>query len=236
MAREVLAAQAMTRPTIAALLALIAAAAPRAAHAQDLELQASIGLTDCTDDYCDDGTVVFEETGPGIGLLLSGFLRVHPMFSVGLGVHGSFVAIDEQPGVDATLTFLNLEAAARVHAPLRDIPLDPYAGLGFGWSWASTSYESDLDDGSATLDGPTLAVHLGLDYLATPQLGVGALFQYYLPFWGDYCYDSEQFGDDCEDPEDAFDDDDLPNAWYFGASVTFRPGAGGPQASPPGAP
>jgi len=220
----------MTRPTF--LLALLAGITPGAAFAQDFELQAAIGLTDCTDEYCEDGTLVFEETAPGIGGLLAGLLRVHPMFSVGLGVHGSFIALDEQEGVDATATFLNVGVDGRVHVPVRDVPIDPYAGLGFGWSWASTGYESDLDDGDATLDGPTLAVTLGLEWLATPELGVGALFRYYVPFWADYCYDSDAFGDDCEDADDAFDDDDLPNAWFLGLSATFRP-AGASSASEP---
>jgi hypothetical protein len=227
LARPVLDAGRMIRPSL--IVIALTLAVPSAATAQQLELQLAVGLTDCTDDYCDDGTLVFEETHPGIGLFGAGWLRLHPFVSVGLGVHGSFIAVDEQDGVDATTTFLNVEGALRMHVPL-DVPVDPYAGLGFGWSWASTSYESDLDDGSATLDGPTMGIHLGVDYLVTPELGVGALFKYYVPFWSDYCYDSEAFGDDCEDPEDAFDDDDLPNAWFFGANLTFRPGARPPRA------
>lgn len=223
MAHLVHAVAPMTRALFPTLIALLILVAPGASHAQSFELQGSVGLTDCTDEYCEDGTLVFEETSPGIGLLATGWARVHPFLGIGGGVHGTFIALDEQDGVDATLTFLNFDAGLRAHVPL-DIPLDPFAGLTFGWSFASTGYESDLDHGDATLSGPTVAIHLGAEYAISDDVAVGGLFKYYIPFWNDYCYDSDQLGDDCEEPDDVFDDDDLPNVWYFGATISWRSG------------
>jgi hypothetical protein len=203
------------------LLFVVATATSSPAWAQSLELSASLGLTDCTDEYCEDGTLVFEETSPGVGVLASGWVRVHRLVSLGLGLHGSFIAVDDQPGVDTTLTFLNLDGGARVHVPV-DAPIDPFAGLTFGWSWVSADYDGDLDRGTGTLSGPTAAIHLGAEWIASPELSIGALFKYYLPFWSDYCYDSRELGDDCDDPEDSWNEDDLPDVWYFGASMTWH--------------
>ena len=194
------------------------------ARAQEISLELAVGLTDCTDEYCEDGTIVFDETSPGLGVLGAAWVRVHPLLQLGLSGHVSYVATDEPRGVDTTLRYASLDGGVRVQPPL-ELPVNLFGGLTFGWSFFDTFFESDLDDGSGSLSGPNVALHLGGDWPLGSSFALGALFKYAFPFWSDYCYESDALGDDCMDPEDAFDDEDLPNVWFLGLLARWTPGA-----------
>ncbi|MBI2894065.1 MAG: hypothetical protein HYY06_10980 [Deltaproteobacteria bacterium] len=220
-------------PAVLALLFPVAAAAQEGVEPErrGLSVQGLLGLSDCLGEYCDDGTYAFEETRVGVGIAGSAWYRPIALVGLGGGLHYNIIGTDDESGVDSSGDYFNLEVGGRVY-PLERGPADLFAGLGLGYTFMGTSWDTDSDvsEGSFTFRGITLSMAAGGEYYFAPQMSAGLLFKLYFPFWSSGCLEEDGMFDydDCDDIEDfedvilGFDADDLPSIWFLGGTFSYH--------------
>ncbi|MCI0635209.1 MAG: porin family protein, partial [Actinobacteria bacterium] len=207
--------------------------------------QAQLGLGWCTDDSCDSENSFDSElqTGLSLGAFL-GYRFPWPHITAGGAFMYSFHPVDEEPRIfdDSRAYSWGMDFGVRAHPLVRGL-VDPWAGLGFAYAFAGTSWENTLisdPDESTSLHGPGVAISLGVDFWVAENFAVGAAFKYVIVFWTELCVDTQDEetrwgGDTCADPEVweeerdlggiffDFDENDLPDLGQLVVTGTFAP-------------
>lgn len=208
-------------------------AAPTEPVRKGLQVQLSLGLSDCLGKLCGDppSDGNYEGTSIGIGGELSGWFRPIEYVSLGLTLHYNLIAVDDVPFIDNSWSYFIVDAGARVH-PLKSGPIDVFIGPTFGYTWFNTSAEGDGGFSDQDITGFTLGGELGGEFYIMPQISVGALFRFLYPFWSESCYDYDIAGfgadsgcddiDDLDDLDPTFAASDLPTMFYIGASASYH--------------
>ncbi len=199
-------------------------------------LRAAVGIANCLGDFCDDDEI---RTKIGPGALFELGYRPIEQISFGVGVQASTLKIDvdTDPGVnvDARAIMVSPLGFFFVH-PVKNSRLDPYAGVGVGWSMIRESFESesetdtpdfegapsDSDTTTYTLKRGTARLTAGLDVYVSERVALGPRFDIFLGFGGEVCVD-DGMDEECDDVDDAFDNDEeeeLPRNWMFGLNLS----------------
>ena len=95
-------------------------------------------------------------------------------------------------------------------------PIEPFAELGLGWVWLSTSADAGAVSVSSTAKGINLAAGLGAVYHLLDYLGIGAHARINLPAFTSLCIDSGS-GETCGTPSSNMKD------ISYGLTVVFNP-------------
>ena len=213
---------------ISSALLLLAVAAQAEPVRRGVQVQGSLGLSDCTGGACSNGDELrFYNTRIALGLEASGWYRPVPLFSVGGGLHYNILGLRDRDRVTSDGDYWSFEIGGRVH-PLQHGPLDAWGGLGVGYMAYSIS--SDFTDMNIQEDESTnavfFAVSVGAEWYLAPRMSVGGLFQIAFPSWMTQCLDTE-LGHDCDDVSDQPDSvqRDYPTTvWFMGGTFSYHLG------------
>lgn len=207
-------------------------AVPLDAGAQETGLQrrlffvtGTLGIGDCSGTLCGSSEA---DTGPSLGVGGGFFVRPIPYFAAGAELHYNLMtADDEDPNRrdEVARTYL---ANLVVRGILPIGIAEPWAGLGFGYSWFGYAWEKEKKDEDLTVDGIDVALALGVDFRVAQRWAVGATMRFAFPSWGERCtrkIEPAEVKTECRDvdslePEDR---DELPDdVWYVGVTGRFE--------------
>ncbi len=232
----------MVRTALVGLVLLVPAAASAQRRHDGFVGQLHLGLGGCTNDACDEENWTDAEFGAGASFgAFVGYRFPWPWVSVGANLQYSIHSVDDEEDFadDLEAHSFAFDFGVRAH-PLVEGPIDPWAGLGFGYAWAGSSWQDDRQpdpDESESASGPGVSLSLGADWWVHESFAVGLAFRYVVVFWSEVCLETDLMEeiyqeDVCEDPDEweersnvffQFDEDDLPNLWQFLLTGTFAP-------------
>jgi hypothetical protein len=165
-------------------------------HSGEWLLTTSVGLHDCTGDYCGSGRL---DTSPFLGQSVELYLRLNDYVALGVG----FAALEMLPDEDeVTANFFAGLAGVQGFLPLTE-RLDLWGGVAAGYGGTLIDI-APRDGGSgfrhaATFHGPVVAFAGGLDFVTWSWLTLGPSFTYYLTLWDELCVTGYGLDESCVD-------------------------------------
>jgi hypothetical protein len=202
-------------------------------------LRFGLGIAGCLRDFCRDEDFAGHKVKIGLGTHLEIGYRPIEYISFGGMLNFMYLPIEVEgapgdPEWDARGFILAPGAFAYVH-PVPFSRVDPYAGLGMGFLWTRAHYEVSAGGASVeqdfTFNRGFAKIAAGLDIFLVEHFALGPRFDVFLPFGGEFCYETSYsaYGynysyDDCDDIDDVFDNDDeeeLPIPWSFTVNASL---------------
>lgn len=182
----------------------------------------SMGLNNCTDDYCDD----FWDTNTSIGAFVGFYYQIITNAAVYVDIHTGHLGVDMDGRNDDAGLMFHVSGGGEFHVPIVGWA-SAFTGFGIGFAYlgAWTEWDRVGDDDEEehfALFGFNFDLKFGglfYPFSRVPHLGFGPILRFSIPKWIRHCYDNfrEAGGrDDCSEPEEFRDDDDLPRMVYFG--------------------
>jgi len=226
----------MNRPWLGLLFLVIAASAAAPAAAQNAAPNAAqqrlffgtlaLGIGDCNDVLCGPAEA---NTGPFFGVGAGIYIRPLPWLAAGFDLHLNAILADDidRDRADEGASYALANIAVRGIVPL-NAPVEPWAGLGFGYANFSYDWHKPKDDKSEDLSvtGSNLALAFGADVSVADRFWIGGALRFAFPFWTERCKEKIEPGKtdlECRDVDtlDVEDQEELPTMLWF-AGVTGR--------------
>jgi hypothetical protein len=167
---------------------------------QGVLVSLGVGVTHCAQNWCSDSVIA------GMARAEVGYRYkwISPVVYVG----GGGAPLDPPDGVpDGTLSILGTGVGVRFFPNLRG-RVDPYLGLGLGYSRIAKKYRDDFVEHDIIKRGAAVFTG-GLSIYVHRRLALGPRFDYTLPFAGKLC-SKDQFGDGCTKVKEIFEDSSDP--------------------------